>query len=193
MTSRAGACLAGLTFTALALLFVQVSAQGTPQTITVTSPTVKEGLPVPRQHTPDGRNDSPALSWSGVPSSARSLMVFCEDPDVGNPPPFVHWVVYNIPATAKGLPEALPINPAAPLPSDLAGAVQGTNGFRRPIYRGPAPPPGKPHSYHFVVYALDSTVPTKPNTPALTRAELLDATKGHIVGRGELVAIYERK
>ena len=98
MTSRAGACLAGLTFTALALLFGQVSAQGTPQTITVTSPTVKEGQPVPRQHTPDGRNDSPALSWSGVPSSARSLMVFCEDPDVGNPPPFVHWVVYNIPA-----------------------------------------------------------------------------------------------
>ena len=193
MTSRAGVCLAGLIFTAQVLSVVQVTAQGTPQAITVTSPTVKEGQPVPRQHTPDGRNDSPALSWCGVPTSAKSLMVFCEDPDVGNPPPFVHWVVYKIPPTAEGLPEALPIDAAAPLPAELAGAVQGTSGFRRPIYRGPAPPPGKPHSYHFVVYALDSTVPTRPNAPPLTRAELLDAAKGHIIGRGELVATYERK
>jgi len=168
-------------------------AQGAVASITVSSPTLKEGQPVPRQHTPDGRNDSPALSWSGVPASARSLMVFCEDPGVGNPPPFVHWVVYNIPASAKGLPEALPIDPRATLPSELAGAVQGTNGFRRAIYRGPAPPPGKPHSYHFVVYAVDTTVPAKADTAPLTRAELLDATKGHIVGRGELVATYERK
>src|SRR6187397_3056268 len=79
MTSRAGICLAGLMFAAQALSFEQVTAQETSQTITVTSPTVKEGQPVPRQHTPDGRNDSPAITWSGVPSAARSLMVFCED------------------------------------------------------------------------------------------------------------------
>ena len=64
MTSRAGICLAGLMFAAQALSFEQVTAQETSQTITVTSPTVKEGQPVPRQHTPDGRNDSPALTWS---------------------------------------------------------------------------------------------------------------------------------
>jgi len=193
MTSRSAVGLAGLVFLTPFLTHLAVRAQGAPAAITVSSPTVKEGQPVPRQHTPDGRNDSPALSWTGVPPAAKSLMVFCEDPDVGNPPPFVHWVVYNIPPAAKGLPEALPIDPAAPLPAELSGAVQGTNGFRRAIYRGPAPPPGKPHSYHFVVYALDTAIPAKPNTPPLSRPELLDLAKGHIVGRGELVATYERQ
>jgi Raf kinase inhibitor-like YbhB/YbcL family protein len=128
-----------------------------------------------------------------VPATAKSLMVLCEDPGVGNPPPFVHWVVYNIPPTATGLPEALPIDPKTPLPPELMGAVQGTSGFRRPIYRGPAPPPGRLHSYHFVVYAVDIVIPTKADAPPLTRSELLDATTGHIVGRGELVSTYERK
>jgi Raf kinase inhibitor-like YbhB/YbcL family protein len=169
------------------------TAQPALATLTVTSPTVRAGQPVPRQHTPDGRNDSPAISWSGLPSATRELMVFCEDPDVGNPPPFVHWVVYKIPPSATGLPEALPIDPAAPMPVGLEGAKQGLSGFRRAIYRGPAPPPGKPHSYHFVVYALDAPIAQKPQTPPMTRAELLDAAQGHVVGRGELVATYERQ
>jgi Raf kinase inhibitor-like YbhB/YbcL family protein len=169
-----------------------VAAQ-TPQKITVSSPTLKDGDVVPRQYTPDGRNDSPPLSWTGVPADAKELAVICEDPDAGNPPPFVHWVVYKIPATAKGLPEAVPIDPAAKMPGDLAGTVQGTNGFRRAIYRGPAPPPGKPHHYHFVVYALDTPIAIKPGQPPLTRAELLDVVKGHVIGQGELVATYERK
>lgn len=163
-----------------------------PQKIVVSSPTLKDGETMPKQYTPDGRNDSPPLTWTGVPSGTRELAVVCEDPDAGNPPPFVHWLIYKIPATAKGLPEALPIDPAAKLPGDLAGAVQGTNGFRRTIYRGPAPPAGKPHHYHFVVYALDAPVATKPGQPPLTRAELLDAIKGHVIGQGEIVALYER-
>ena len=172
---------------------VAANAQATPAVIAVTSPTLKAGQPVPRQHTPDGRNDSPALAWSGVPAGTRELMVFCEDPDVGSPPPFVHWVVYNIPPAAVGLPEALPIDPKTPMPAGIAGARQGLSGFRRAIYRGPAPPPGKPHSYHFVVYALDAPIAQKPESPPMTRAELLDAAQGHIIGRGELVATYERR
>jgi Raf kinase inhibitor-like YbhB/YbcL family protein len=78
------------------------------------------------------------------------------------------------------------------MPADLAGAVQGTNGFRRAIYRGPAPPPGKPHHYHFVVYALDEPLATNARQPPMTRGELLDAIKGHVIGQGELVALYER-
>jgi len=163
-----------------------------PAVILVSSPTLKDGQPMPRQYTPDGRNDSPPIQWSSVPPSARELMVFCEDPDAGNPPPYVHWVVYHVPPTATGLPEAMPIDPSAPLPPELRGTVQGTNGFRRAIYRGPAPPSGSPHHYHFVVYALDAVVEQKPHTPPMTRAELLDASKGHIVGKGELVATYER-
>jgi Raf kinase inhibitor-like YbhB/YbcL family protein len=164
----------------------------TPQKITVTSPTLKEGETIPRQYTPDGRNDSPPLAWSGVPAAAKELAVVCEDPDAGNPPPFVHWVVYKIPATARGLPEALPIDSTTKMPADLAGTVQGTNGFRRTLYRGPAPPAGKPHHYHFVVYALDAPIAMKPGQVPLTRGELLDAIKGHVIGQGELVALYER-
>ena len=163
------------------------------QKIAVTSATLKDGEAMPKQHTPDGRNDSPSLAWSGVPASTRELAVICEDPDAGSPPPFVHWVIYKIPAAAKGLPEALPIDGVGPMPAGLAGAVQGTSGFRRQIYRGPAPPPGKPHHYHFIVYALDTTIEYKADTVPLTRAELLDAMKGHIVAQGELMATYERK
>jgi Raf kinase inhibitor-like YbhB/YbcL family protein len=75
------------------------------------------------------------------------------------------------------------------MPAAIAGAIQGVSGFRRPIYRGPAPPPGKPHHYHFVVLALDANLDLKPG---LNRADLLAAIQGHIIGRGELVAIYER-
>jgi Raf kinase inhibitor-like YbhB/YbcL family protein len=168
-------------------------AQPVPAQLTVTSPTLKSGGTIPAVHTADGANTSPALAWSGAPATARSFALVCEDPDVllppSNPQPFVHWVVYNIPATAKGLPENIPIDPAAPMPAGLEGMVQGPSGFRRPIYRGPAPPPGKPHHYHFIVYALDVTgLP-----PGLTRAQLTEAMAGHIVGQGELVAIYERK
>jgi Raf kinase inhibitor-like YbhB/YbcL family protein len=172
-----------------AALFGAVAAAQTPQTITVESPTLKADQSIPRDYTADGRNVSPPLSWKGVPAAAKQLAVVLEDPDAGNPPPFVHWVIYKIPPTAKGLPENVPFEPDTPMPAEIAGAIQGVSGFRRPIYRGPAPPPGKVHHYHFVVYALDAPLDLKPG---LNRAELLDAIKGHVIGQGELVATYER-
>src|SRR6478736_5475778 len=123
---------------ALTLGVAHSAVAQTPPKIAVTSATLKEGETIPRQYTPDGRNDSPPLAWSGVPAAAKELAVVCEDPDAGNPPPFVHWVVYRIPATATGLPEALPIDSTTKMPADLVGTVQGTNGFRRTLYRGPA-------------------------------------------------------
>lgn len=164
--------------------------QPAPTKIAVSSPTLKMDETMPREYTPDGRNVSPPLTWTGAPAGTREFAVVCEDPDAGNPPPFVHWVIYRIPASAIGVPEGVPIDPDATMPAEIAGAVQGLSGFRRAIYRGPAPPPGKPHHYHFVVYAIDAVLNLKPG---LNRAELLDAIKGHIIGQGELVAIYERK
>jgi hypothetical protein len=164
--------------------------QPAPTKIAVSSPTLKMDETMPREYTPDGRNVSPPLTWTGAPAGTREFAVVCEDPDAGNPPPFVHWVIYRIPASAEGVPEGVPIDPDATMPAEIAGAVQGLSGFRRAIYRGPAPPPGKPHHYHFVVYAIDAVLNLKPG---LNRAELLDAIKGHIIGQGELVAIYERK
>jgi Raf kinase inhibitor-like YbhB/YbcL family protein len=163
--------------------------QGSPAAIAVDSPALKANQPIPRDYTADGRNMSPPLTWSNVPAGTKEFAVVCEDPDAGNPPPFVHWVIYKIPAAATGLPENVPFEPDAPMPASIAGAIQGVSGFRRPIYRGPAPPPGKTHHYHFVVYALDASLDLKPG---LTRADLLAAIQGHVIGRGELVATYER-
>jgi Raf kinase inhibitor-like YbhB/YbcL family protein len=174
---------------AVAATGVSGAAQA-PQTIVVESPALKDGEMMPRDYTPDGRNVSPPLAWRNVPAGARAFAVICEDHDVGNPPPFVHWVIYKIPGTATGLPENVPIDDRQPMPREIAGAVQGLNGFKRAMYRGPAPPAGKPHRYHFVVYALDAALDLKPN---LTRPELLDAIKGHIIGQGEIVPIYERR
>jgi len=170
------------------MVMVVIAAQN-PATIVVESPVLKANQPIPRDYTADGRNMSPPLTWSNLPAGTRELAVLCEDPDAGNPPPFVHWVVYKIPAAAGGLPENIPFDPDATMPSSIAGAIQGVSGFRRPIYRGPAPPPGKTHHYHFVVYAIDAALDLKPG---LTRAELLAAIQGHVIGQGELVATYER-
>jgi Raf kinase inhibitor-like YbhB/YbcL family protein len=158
--------------------------------IVVESPTLTPGKAIPREYSADGRNVSPPITWRNVPAGTKELALILEDPDAGNPPPFVHWVIYKIPASATGLPEAISIDPAAAMPAEIAGAIQGISGFRRPIYRGPAPPPGKPHHYHFVVYALDANLDLKPG---LNRADLLAAMQGHIIGQGELVAIYERR
>ena len=76
------------------------------------------------------------------------------------------------------------------MPPEIAGATQGYNGWKRAIYRGPAPPVGTTHIYYFTVYALDADLRLKPN---LTRAELLDAMKGHILAQGDVVPTYERK
>ncbi len=165
------------------------AAQGPPAKIVVESPTLKTGERMPRDYTPDGRNVSPPLAWSNLPAGTKELAVVCADFGAGAPPPWVHWIIYNIPGTAKALPEGMPIDPAAPMPADIKGATQGFNSWRRAIYRGPAPPVGTTHVYYFTVYALDADLDLKPN---LTRGELLEAMKGHIIGRGELVPIYER-
>ncbi len=162
----------------------------TPQTMTITSPTVKAGETIPADHTADGKNVSPAIMWSSAPAAAKEFALIMDDPDVPMPQPFVHWVIYKIPGTAKGIPENIPIEAGAPMPKEIDGAVQGLSGFKRPIYRGPAPPPGKPHHYHFTVYALDAPLDAQAG---LTKAQLLEAMKGHIIGQGELVAIYERQ
>ena len=172
-------------------LAIGVAAQTAPQTITVTSPAFKHGQPLPVDYTADGKNVSPPIMWSNLPAGTKEIALIHEDPTAPTPQPFVHWILYKIPPTAKGVPENIPIDPATPMPAEIAGAVQGTSGFRRAIYRGPAPPkPGRVHEYHFIVYALDAPL----DLPAgATKAQLLEAMKGHIIGQGEMVGTYERK
>jgi len=162
---------------------------GQPVGIVVESATMAAGQPMPRDHSPDGRNESPPLAWRGLPAGTRQLAVICEDHGAGNPPPWVHWIIYNIPPGASGLPQGIPFDPADPMPRGLERARQGNNGWGLAMYRGPAPPPGTVHEYEFTVLALD----TELDLPAgLTRAELLEAIEGHVIGRGNLVATYAR-
>ena len=178
-------------FAALAFSVVSAAAQ-TPATLTVTSPTITANETIPVDHTADGKNESPALAWSGAPAATKQFAMVYDDPDVVfGGQTFVHWLVYKIPATAKGLPANLPIDQVTLTgPADIAGSIQGLSGFKRAMYRGPAPPPGKPHHYTWTVYALDAELPL---TEGLSRNQLMEAMKGHIIGEGKLVAIYERK
>ena len=179
----------GFNAIAIVALLAGVAGAQTPAAITVTSTTLKAGEVIPKDHTADGKNVSPALMWSGAPAATKQFALVMDDPDVPMPGGFVHWVVYKIPATAKGLPAELPMDATLTAPPELAGTIQGLSGFRRAGYRGPAPPPGKPHHYTFTVFALDTELTLAEGA---NRAELMKAMEGHIIGQGSLVSIYER-
>lgn len=127
---------------------------------------------------------SPEISWSNIPRNAQSLVVMMEDPDA-DLKPVTHWIVANIVPTVTGFPENMMKTETA------GGAIQGANHTGKIGYYGPMPPPAdKPHKYHFQVFALD----TKLNLPSgYNRQALLDAMKGHVVAKGELIGMYQRK
>jgi Raf kinase inhibitor-like YbhB/YbcL family protein len=103
--------------------------------------------------------------------------------------PFVHWVVYNIPASAPGLPMAMPSDPSPGLPG-LAGVTNGLSGVGRPGYFGPRPPfDGLAHEYHFRLYALDADLDLPEG---LNKVELMEAIEGHILATGVLMGYFQR-
>ena len=178
----------------LATLASEVGAQDAPETISVTSSAFDHHGMVPEANSAYGDNVSIDLSWADLPEGTQQLALICDDPivvEIGMmEQPFVHWVMYNIPASASGLPAGLPSD--ATLEMDgLEGAVNGLNGLRRPGYFGPRPPAnGQLHAYHFRVYALDDALNLEPG---LGKAELLDAMEGHVLATGMLMGHYERK
>ena len=180
---------------AIALAFtVQISAQDMEDTITVTSSIFDHHGMVPEENSAYGANTSIDLSWSDLPAGTQSLALICDDPivvDIGMmESPFVHWVVYNIPASASGLPGGMPAD-AVPNLSGLDGLVNGNSGLGRPGYFGPRPPAnGQLHAYHFRIYALDADLDLEPG---LNKEALLEAIDGHVLGTGMLMGHYERK
>ncbi len=153
--------------------------------LTVKSPTIGEGAPIPNPHSSYFQDQSPALSWTGAPAAAKSFVVLLEDPDA-TVKPVTHWVLANLPATVTQLSENLPKTDQLP-----NGAVQGGNFTGAIGYRGPHPPAAdKPHHYHFQVFALDQTL-TLP--VGFNRQAVLDAMKGHVLAKGELVGTYQRR
>lgn len=138
---------------------------------------------IPQKYTCEGQDTAPPLAWHGVPEDAKSLALIVDDPDAPDPKApkmtWVHWVVFNIPIIASGLPEG-----GRPLP---AGAVEGVNDWKRTGYGGPCPPIGR-HRYFHKLYALDTTLQLKQPT----KTELEAAMTGHILAHAELVGTYEK-
>jgi len=150
--------------------------------LNASSTAFKEGEPIPKQYTCDGINISPPLEWTGVPKTAKTLAIICDDPDAPAGT-WVHWVLYNLPADKIGLIENTPATEALP-----GGGMQGTNDFNKIGYGGPCPPSGT-HRYYFKVYALDSELPLRPG---VTKADLEKAMEGHVVTQGQLMGKYGR-
>jgi Raf kinase inhibitor-like YbhB/YbcL family protein len=154
--------------------------------LTITSAAFAPNGAIPSLYTCEGKDVSPPLAWSGAPAGAKSLVLIIDDPDAPDPAApkmtWVHWVLYNLPAAASALPEAVKPNV---LPT---GTREGVNDWGRTGYGGPCPPIGR-HRYFHKLYALDTTLPDlkRPNKTALEKA-----MQGHVLAQAELIGTYQK-
>jgi Raf kinase inhibitor-like YbhB/YbcL family protein len=168
---------------ALVALLGATASAAEAERMTLTSPDFADGQPIPPQFSCEGPGTSPELRWSNVPPAAKSLALVVRDPDAPGAG-FVHWIVYDLPATAPGLPQATEAAGALP-----TGAVEGANSKGATGWVPPCPPGGAAHHYQFELYALDTQLPpmTTPTEPAL-----YSAMRGHILARADLVGTYQK-
>jgi Raf kinase inhibitor-like YbhB/YbcL family protein len=164
-------------------LALPAAAQNNPK-LTVTSSAFTAGSAIPvRYSCKSPKVESPPLAWKGVPADAKTLVLIVKDPDAPNGT-FIHWVVYNLPVTLTRLDANVP--PTEKLGN---GGLQGANSLGQMGYKGPCPPPGSPHHYHFQLTALDTTLDLKPGA---TAAQVEEAAKGHVKATGDLVGTFAR-
>jgi hypothetical protein len=142
---------------------------------------------IPKRYTCEGANQSPPLSWAGVPAQAKSLVLIIDDPDAPDPEApkmtWVHWILYNIPPNTTGLDSAKPELVDLPL-----GTLSGLNDAQKSSYHGPCPPVGR-HRYFHKLYALDTILPDL-HLPA--KLALEKAMQGHIIAQCELIGTYKK-
>jgi hypothetical protein len=148
----------------------------------ITSTSFKPSDYIPKEHTCDGINISPELTWLNCPINTKTFAIICDDPDApaGD---WVHWIIYNIPKNINNLPPHLN--------RDIKSKYgdQGINDFKKIGYDGPCPPNGT-HRYFFKIYALDTTIPFDKN---MTKSKLLKNMEGHIIATASLMGKYSRK
>jgi len=156
------------------------------QEFKISSPDFASNGTIPTQFTCQGANKPPKLSWSGAPTTTKSFVLICDDPDAPSATPWVHWVVYNIPATKTSLDQV-----SGRSEQFADGTRQGSNSFPKRGYDGPCPPVGHGvHHYHFKLYALDTVLTLKST---VTKDTVVNAMQGHILAQTEVVGTYERK
>lgn len=157
---------------------------GVEKSISVSSGSFKDGGYIPRKYTCDGQDISPSLHWENIPVNTESIMILVYDPDapIGY---FIHWVIYNIPTHISTLDEG---ESGGGKVSSLG--VETVNDFGRLGYGGPCPPPGKPHRYIFVVFALDTLLPSKESK--VKSLDILKEARGHILAYGSIMGLYGR-
>jgi len=155
--------------------------------LTITSSAFAANAAMPSLYTCEGKDISPPLAWSGAPAGTKRFVLIVDDPDAPDPAApkmtWVHWVLYDIPATASRLPEAVK---SAALP---AGTREGINDFKRTRYGGPCPPVGR-HRYFHKLYALDVLLPdlNRPDKVAVEKA-----MQGHVLAEAALIGTYQRR
>lgn len=165
-------------------LAIQLVAAKDEGRIAVTSRAFGGGGAIPFEYSAFGGNASPDLAWSKAPEGAKSYVILMEDPDAAKPKPYVHWIAYNIPPTVTALRAGMPTDQRL---EDPKGVLQGVNSSGASGYFGPKPPDSKTHSYHFQVFALDTTLDLLPGAD---RKTVLDAMAGHVLAKGELVGEF---
>lgn len=150
----------------------------------VTSSAFADGAEMPVKYTDDGQNVSPPLDWSQGPVGTASFALIMDDPDAA----YTHWVIFNLPPDARGLPEAVPRDDKL-----ASGALQGkigSGGIGYPFgYFGPCPPKGYPHHYRFTLYALDTSLDLAAGA---SKEQVLQAMEGHILAQSQLIGVYQR-
>lgn len=149
----------------------------------LSSPAFERDAAIPTKHTGLGADVSPPLEWTEPPKGTTAFVLICEDPDAPRGT-WVHWVLYDLPGGLRSLEEDVPKSPYL-----TGSARQGVNDFRRVGYGGPMPPPGSEHHYVFALYAL-----SKPTglSPGATKAQVMEAIRGNILARAELVGTFRR-
>ncbi|TWC38593.1 PBP family phospholipid-binding protein [Pseudomonas sp. SJZ079] len=139
---------------------------------------------IPLRYSCEGEDISPPLAWSGAPPGTQSLALIVDDPDAPDPAApqttWVHWLLYNLPASTQALVEDLHSLPP--------GTLQGLNDWGRTGYGGPCPPIGK-HRYFHKLYALDCVL---PDLGQPTKARLESAMQGHVLAQAELIGTYRK-
>jgi Raf kinase inhibitor-like YbhB/YbcL family protein len=149
----------------------------------LTSTAFVHGESIPRKYSCDGEDISPPLAWSDPPAGTQSFALTFDDPDAPAGV-WVHWLLFNIPADARALPDGVPAD--AELPD---GSLNGVNSWRRMGYGGPCPPGGT-HRYVFKLHALDTMLDLEAGA---SKKELLQAMEGHILAQAELMGPYTRQ